>query len=341
LHLGTVFDNFLEMDTPPAFAVSIEPGMLPPQPMPIDQSRQSTIGTIFNIMRFAVNDGPGIRTTVFLKGCPLHCAWCHNPESMSPQPEVFLRDERCIRCGSCADTCTHQAVERTDGAFITLREKCAVCGDCVDVCAADAREIVGRDTTVQELVDEVERDRVFFDQSGGGVTFSGGEPLQQFEFLLAALEESKRRRIHTAVDTTGFTTPDILERVAAVTDLFLFDLKTMNDDVHRRFTGVSNALIVQNLQRLVNGKKNVIVRVPIIPGINDDDEALARTGAFVAELGGVSELHLLPYHEIGVHKYGRLGKDNPLPPVPIPTWERMNEAVAIMRRFLPNVRVGG
>ena len=298
-------------------------------------------GMIFNIMRFAVNDGPGIRTTVFLKGCPLECAWCHNPESRSPRAEVVLRPERCIRCGSCVEACPHHAVVRQDGAIVTSRETCEVCGECVDVCAADAREIVGREMAVGDLMDVCERDRVFYDQSGGGVTFSGGEPLQQHEFLFAALQACLDRRLHTVVDTTGCASPTVLERVAALTDLFLYDLKGVDDEIHRRFTGVSNRLILENLRRLVAWKKRIILRVPLIPGVNDDPDALGRLGAMAASLGGITELHVLPYHEAGVQKYARLGQEYALDALRPPPWDQVNAAVEILRRYVPDVSVGG
>jgi pyruvate formate lyase activating enzyme len=180
------------------------------------------VGTVFNIMRYAVNDGPGIRTTVFLKGCPLRCRWCHNPESILPGPELVLRGDRCIRCGACFDACEHGAVQRLDEAFVTSRKDCAACGRCVEVCPAAARELAGRQMTTGEVLAEIVRDTVFYDQSGGGATFSGGEPLLQSEFLLSLLEGCRGRAIHAAVDSSGYAPPVTLRAIAEATDLFLY-----------------------------------------------------------------------------------------------------------------------
>ncbi|HTO94996.1 MAG TPA: glycyl-radical enzyme activating protein, partial [Bacteroidota bacterium] len=218
---------------------------------------QPLTGTIFNIMRFSVHDGPGIRTTVFLKGCPMHCAWCHNPEALAGTPELMLRPERCIACGDCMALCPHGAVSATEGGYVTDADLCARCGTCADACAAGAREIVGREMTIEEVMREVERDATFYRESGGGVTFSGGEPLLQHRFLIMLLRACGERNLHVAVDTSGYASPEVLYRVAELTDLFLYDLKSVNDNIHRRFTGASGALIRGNLQRLASWGKRV------------------------------------------------------------------------------------
>ncbi len=298
-------------------------------------------GLVFNIQRFSVNDGPGIRTTVFLKGCPLHCRWCHNPESISQDKELILREDRCLRCGDCMKECKNGAIQEIDGAFVTLRGKCLTCGDCLKVCYADAREIVGKEMSVEDLLKEVAKDRVFFDQSGGGVTFSGGEPLLQYEFLTAALEECKRRSLHTAVDTTGFTTPSILERVSMSVDLFLYDLKTLDDRKHVEYTGVSNRLIVENLKSLTRWGETVIMRVPVIPGVNDSVDDIHALGAFVSSLEVVPEIQLLPYHQTGIDKYHRLGTEYKMNGTETPTLERMEEIVAELKGQGALVSIGG
>ncbi len=229
-------------------------------------------GTIFNIQRFSVNDGPGIRTTVFLKGCPLHCAWCHNPESISPEKDLMLHEDRCIRCGDCVAVCEQHAIRSDNGGFVTDREKCIRCGRCLDVCYAEARVLMGKEVTADEVMAEIVKDTVFFDQSSGGVTFSGGEPLLQHQFLTSLLEACKKKAIHTAVDTSGHIPADILRDVSRSVDLFLYDVKTLDDAVHQKFAGVSNRRILENLRLLIDLGKEIIVRVPIIPEINDNLE---------------------------------------------------------------------
>lgn len=298
-------------------------------------------GNVFNIMRFAVNDGPGIRTTVFLKGCPLHCLWCHNPESILPGPELFIRPDRCIRCGACLEVCEHGAIRGDEGALMTARELCIRCGRCVDACCSGARELVGREMTPDEVLTVISRDTVFYDESGGGATFSGGEPLLQHEFLLALLEGCRDRGIHTAVDTSGYAAPAVLDAVAEAADLLLYDVKLFDEERHRRFTGVSNRVILENLRRLVARGARVIVRVPLIPGINDDEDNIRQTGRFVASLGGITQIDVLPYHDTGIAKYQRLGEVFQLQSAGRPTPARVDEAAVILRDYVATVSVGG
>ena len=298
-------------------------------------------GLVFNIQRFSVNDGPGIRTTVFLKGCPLHCLWCHNPESISPKKELIVREDRCIRCGDCMSLCKNGAISRQEGEFVTSRELCKQCGDCVDLCYAEAREIVGKEMTVEEVMNEIEKDSLFFDESGGGVSFSGGEPLLQHEFLLGLLKASKHKGHHTVVDTTGFTTPAILERIVPFVDLFLYDLKTLDDKKHKEYTGVSNQTILENLRLLVRLHKEVIVRIPVIPGVNQTSEDIQQIGSFIEALGGIREVQLLPYHQTGVDKYRRLGLDYRMKQVVPPTTQHMNEIASELGDHVSLVSVGG
>src|SRR5512143_1245373 len=196
-------------------------------------------GMVYDIMRFSTRDGPGIRTTVFFKGCPLSCWWCHNPESQSPQREVILREQRCIRCGACLEACPHHAIAWRDGEPFTDRAVCERCGICTSGCYAEVRQIVGREMTVEQVVAEIAPDTAFYDESQGGVTFSGGEPLLQPDFLLALLQACKTRDLHTAIDTSGFAAWDTLDRIRCFTDLFLYDLKVIDDERHREFTGVT------------------------------------------------------------------------------------------------------
>jgi pyruvate formate lyase activating enzyme len=259
-------------------------------------------GVIFNLQRFSVHDGPGIRTTVFLKGCPLRCLWCHNPESLAFEPELAVAEGRCIGCGECAAGCPRPAGSETD------RAGCSACGRCVAACPTGARQILGRTWSVEELMAAVVRDRDFHEMSGGGVTFSGGEPLVQPAFLLAALAACRAQGVHTALDTSGFAPREVLLDAAARSDLVLFDLKTLDDAVHREATGVSNEPILANLRALAAVHPAIWLRVPVIPGINDGAAGIAAIGALASELPGVRKVSLLPYHGTGVSKTQRLGR---------------------------------
>lgn len=292
-------------------------------------------------MKYALHDGPGIRTTIFFKGCPLNCWWCHNPESQAAGAELLLRGDRCIACGECASTCPHGAVTVRNGAVVTDPGRCQTCLTCVSVCHADARAASGRSVPAGEVLAEVAKDLIFYEESGGGVTFSGGEPLMQPDFLCHLLEQCKAREIHTAVETSGFGKLSDLLRAAAHTDLFLYDLKLMDDAQHRKYTGVSNRIIIQNLRELSRHHNNITIRVPIIPGINDSEANLMATAELVADLPGVRSLNLLPYHKSGVAKYERLGKPYSLPDVEPPTDESMNRLAASAKACGRPVKIGG
>jgi len=298
-------------------------------------------GIVFDIKKFSIHDGPGIRTTVFFKGCPLSCWWCHNPEGQAPKPELMLWASRCIRCGACLEVCDQGAISRDDDVVSTDREKCVLSGACVEVCYAEAREIVGQEMTVAQVMAEIERDIPFYDQSGGGVTFSGGEPLLQRDFLLALLRACKERAIHTSVDTCGFATWETVDSMRKHVDLFLYDLKLMDDARHRKFTGVSNELILKNLQRLSAQGHDIFLRVPIIPGINDDAENIRQIGTFAAALPHLNRVDILPYHRAAAEKYHRLNKVYGLPETRPPSDEKMAEISQILRGFGLQVKTGG
>ncbi|MBC8248717.1 MAG: glycyl-radical enzyme activating protein [Anaerolineales bacterium] len=298
-------------------------------------------GLIFDIKKFSIHDGPGIRTTVFFKGCPLSCWWCHNPEGQSLGREIMFRERRCIRCGACQAVCTQGAISMDGDVVSTDREKCTLCGACVEACYAEARELVGREVTVAEVMAEIEQDVAFYDESGGGVTFSGGEPLLQRNFLLALLRACREKEIHTAVDTCGFATWETLDSLREHVDLFLYDLKSMDDARHLKSTGVSNELILGNLHRLSTLGHDIILRVPVIPGINDDDENIRQTGAFAATLSYLNRLDVLPYHRAGTEKYHRLNKVYELPEARPPSDERMAKIVRILRGFGLQIKIGG
>ncbi len=298
-------------------------------------------GIIFDIERFSIRDGPGIRTTVFFKGCPLSCWWCHNPESQSPRPEMMFREYRCIRCWACIEACPEDAILQVDSSTSVDTARCTLCGDCVRACFAEAREIVGREMTIAQVMQEIEKDVIFYDESGGGVTFSGGEPLQQADFLFLLLQGCKDKEIHTAVDTSGLAPWKTLARIAEYVDVFLYDLKVMDDEKHRRFTGVSNHLILSNLEALSEEGRTINVRVPIIPGINDDDENLKRLGSFAASLARPPRVSILPYHKAGITKYTRLNKTYSLPDTASPSDERMAGIAAVLQAFGLCVKTGG
>jgi pyruvate formate lyase activating enzyme len=266
-------------------------------------------GIIFDIKKYAIHDGPGIRTTVFFKGCPLRCPWCHNPEGQAPEPEIMLKSYKCIKdCSECLSVCEERALTKADQALVIDREKCDACGKCAKVCSSEAIEIVGRKMNPQEVMEEVEKDIIFHDDSGGGVTFSGGEPLFQPDFLSALLIQAKEKDIHTTVDTCGYASSATLEKISDKVDLFLYDIKMMDDQRHKKFTGESNKLILSNLKKLAQKGKRVIVRIPLIPGVNDDEENIRKTAKFIQSLKNIKHISLLPYHKLGQDKHRRLSK---------------------------------
>jgi pyruvate formate lyase activating enzyme len=264
-------------------------------------------GFIFDIQRFSVHDGPGIRTLVFFKGCPLACLWCSNPESQKFAPELLFDASKCVACGGCVEACPRGAIRASGGGVQYDRERCAACGACGDVCPAEARTVAGRRATAAEVVVEVVKDAPFFTNSGGGVTLGGGEPLAQADFAREILKRCRVHGIHTAIETCGHVPWPAFETVLPVTDLFLYDVKHLDADMHRTQTGGDVALILSNLERLVGSGGSVTVRVPIVPGFNDTPQDIRTVSEHVARLG-LRELHLLPYHRLGESKYRLLGR---------------------------------
>jgi pyruvate formate lyase activating enzyme len=299
-----------------------------------------TTGTVFNIQRYSIHDGPGIRTTVFLKGCPLSCWWCQNPESQLSGQEMIFWGDRCIGCGACSTICPSGAIQIKNGIPVTEKGKCILCGKCIEKCPALAREMIGEKLTTEEVVKEIEKDLIFYEESGGGVTFSGGEPLGQSEFLVELLNGCREKKIHTAVDTSGYISWEILNKISLKVDLFLYDLKLMDNERHKKYTGVSNEIILENLKKLSSVHNNIFIRFPVIPGINDDYQNIRKIGEFLSSLE-ITQVNLLSYHYIGKDKYRRLGSTYKLSTTQPPSKEKLSEISVILGKFNLNVKVRG
>lgn len=286
-------------------------------------------GLVFNVQRYSLHDGPGLRSTVFMKGCPLSCAWCHNPESQSPRVEFVRLGHRCMSCGRCSEE------ERAD-PVVSGRDESDV-----EACPTGALQSVGQSMEAAALVDVLLRDRIFFDESGGGVTFSGGEPLAQAPFVIDAMGRLRAEGVHTALDTCGFARWPDLREAASHASLVLYDIKLMDEARHRAVTGASNDVILQNLASLTGVHANIWIRVPIIPGINDDDGNLDATAAFLGPLPGIRQVDLLPYHPTGAAKFARVGMDYALHGTPTPGTERLEALAARFRARGLTTTIGG
>lgn len=296
---------------------------------------------LFAIKRYALHDGPNIRTTVFFKGCPLRCFWCHNPESIAAHSEIVLNRDKCIGCRECLHACPQEALEVNRNGLQRNKERCTTCFECVEICPAIAQEGVGYHSSPDEVMLEIEKDLPFYDQSGGGVTFSGGEPLMQPEPLLELLKLCGRRNIHRAVDTTGFAKTRILLEIAEHTELFLFDLKHMNSEFHQRYTGVPNELILHNLRQLSGSQVSIRIRIPLLAAINDDEENVRATAVFVAGLANVQGIDLLPYHHFASSKYAKLGGTYRAQIEHVPKKETITRVKNILEEYGHQVRIGG
>lgn len=252
---------------------------------------------IFDVQRNSFVDGPGIRTTVFFKGCNLKCAWCHNPESQSAKPQMMFYKDKCTGCGKCKSVCPYHL------------EQCELCGKCTIYCPADARMVCGKEHTVDEVLKEVLKDKAFYETSGGGVTFSGGECMLQIDFLVEILKKCKENGIHTAVDTAGHIPFESFEKILPYTDLFLYDIKIFDSQKHKQYVGVSNELILENLKKLFERKAKLWIRIPIIPDVNDSIEEIQKMKDFLKTIGTAEKIELLPYHAMGENKYRAIGKE--------------------------------
>jgi len=266
-------------------------------------------GIITDIQRFSVHDGPGIRTTVFLKGCNLRCAWCHNPETLHPGPELQVLPDKCIDCKACLEACPQGAHEVTGGRRVFHRDRCTACGACAAACYSGALVLVGRRMAADEVMAEVLEDRVFYETSGGGVTVSGGEPLSQREFARGILDRAKQEHLHTAVDTNLASPWQDVAALLPVADLFLVDVKMMDSARHTRWTGAPNALVLENARRLSREGVRMVVRTPVVPGVNDTVEQIGAVADFIRAFPNLEYYELLPYHPLGTGKYRSLGMD--------------------------------
>ena len=310
--------------------------------MPAQPLSNEPVAYVSNIQRFCVHDGPGIRTVVFFLGCPLTCRWCQNPETLDGHPAVMFNAGKCVGCAACVEACQEKATYRSeDGGIRFDRARCVTCGRCVATCYYRARELSARTFCLRSLLEEIIKDRVVFRNSGGGVTLSGGEPLVHPAFAAELLRGCRSRDIHTAVETAGAVAWSHFQQVLPVTDLFLYDLKLIDVAKHERWTGMGNRAILQNARALAEAGKRIVVRVPLIPAVNDDDEEFGAIARFAVGLAGVEELHLLPFHQMGSSKYALIGKEYGMRDAPEENDGRVARCRQIAEELGLRVSVGG
>ena len=303
------------------------------------------LGRVFDIKRFTLHDGPGIRVTVHLKGCPLSCQWCHNPEGIPPGPELLLRGAACILCGKCLKACSHGAVKYDEGRIVTIKDSCTSCGACSNFCPAGAREICGRDMSAEETALAVLADESFFHsedpEKRGGITLSGGEPLYQGEFCFDLLSLLGRKGIHRVIDTSGYVPEEIIARAADHCELFLYDIKHMDTEKHRLYTGAGNDLILSNLRKLSFLGSRIQLRIPFIPGINTEDENITAIAEMAAGLTGITGVNILPYHKAAADKHRRRGIPFRAGEIADPQEAGLGRACEIFARKGLNAVIGG
>ena len=298
-------------------------------------------GLVSRIQRYSIKDGPGIRTTVFLKGCSMRCEWCCNPELINPHPEILKDQKVCIHCGECFHTCPEDAIYEDHDEYIIDHTVCTACGICVEVCPVGAYELIGRSLSVDELAMELMKDRIFYEVSGGGVTFSGGEPTLQYGFVRKVAKELKVGHIHVALDTCGNVPWENLQSLMDVVDLVLYDIKLADNEKHARFTGASNEVIKQNAEKLSDAGVAMIIRYPLLPGINDTIEELEEIANFIEELETVKQVDILPYHKMGVGKYRMLGRAYCLERLKPPDRDQLEQLREIIQAHGFKVTIGG
>lgn len=306
--------------------------------MPFMRGRASQEGVIFNIQRFCVHDGPGIRTTVFMKGCPLDCHWCSNPEGKNRFPELMTQDLNCLKCGECAASCPQAAITIGESGRRIDRDTCDRCMMCVDACPNKGIECVGRKVSVAEIVEQLKKDALFYRNSEGGITISGGEPLSQWRFVSELLAECRASGFHTAIETTGHAKPDIFDKVLGLVDLVMYDIKQMDPLAHKRVTGVNNRLILDNA-RMAAGRVRTWLRYPVIPGYNDAEDNIRELAEFARSLR-IEKISLLPYHEWGKLKYEKLGTVFRCEGVPKADDERLQHIKKSLESYGGEVSIG-
>ena len=290
-------------------------------------------GMVFDIQHFCVDDGPGIRTTVFMKGCPLRCLWCHNPEGLSRAKQVSYDEDKCVDCRRCVAACERHAHQVVSGKHTLDRGICVRCGHCIEACPVEALRIFGQEMSVEEVLEDVCKDRLFYETSEGGVTLSGGEPFYQSEFTIALLKAAKAAGLHTCVETSGFCSEQVIREAAPFVDLFLLDIKETDPVRHKEFTGVDNGPILHNAELLSDLQKDMILRCPIIPGCNDREAHYQAIAGLANRLKTVREIHIEPYHPFGVDKYLNLGMEAGYDSREFMENDKAEEAVAVIRKY--------
>lgn len=298
---------------------------------------------ITNIQRYCIHDGDGIRTTVFFKGCPLKCLWCHNPETQKKGRELLVNTEKCTGCGACAAVCRKKAVTVRNGRAETDRKQCGACGACEEVCPQNLREITGKPCTPEELIKELKKDEPFFEESGGGVTLSGGEVMAaDMDFVESVAKGLKDQGIRLTVDTCGYAPTENFERILPYIDTFLYDIKTLDGELHRKYTGADNRLILENLERLSRAGARIYIRIPLIKEVNGEESSMEAIAAYLREKQiGAAQVNLLPYHDTGASKYARLEKEYGGWDLHAPPAEEQEVFAGIFRRAGYKTKIGG